>query len=92
MNWLMMNDINGLGADLTDFFNYGFNESTWRAYCLKQRQMREALGLAPIKRSFVRSYFYFLLLHSYHFRFPMIGVKVPARIGEKTVVIPVRNS
>ncbi|CAG8639730.1 5093_t:CDS:2, partial [Paraglomus occultum] len=29
------------GADITDYFNYGFNEHTWRAYCAKQKQMRE---------------------------------------------------
>jgi hypothetical protein len=31
------------GADITDYFNFGFNENTWRAYCLKQKQMREEL-------------------------------------------------
>ncbi|KAG9287643.1 hypothetical protein G9A89_023993 [Geosiphon pyriformis] len=29
------------GADITDYFNYGFNEHTWRAYCAKQKQTRE---------------------------------------------------
>jgi pre-mRNA 3'-end-processing factor FIP1 len=29
------------GADLTDYFNFGFNEYTWRVYCLKQRALRE---------------------------------------------------
>ncbi|KAG0368507.1 pre-mRNA 3-end-processing factor fip1l1 [Gamsiella multidivaricata] len=29
------------GADLTDYFNYGFNENIWRAYCHKQKMMRE---------------------------------------------------
>lgn len=28
------------GADITDFFNYGFNEDTWRAYCERQKRMR----------------------------------------------------
>ncbi|KAJ6632693.1 Pre-mRNA 3'-end-processing factor FIP1 [Pseudolycoriella hygida] len=28
------------GADITDYFNYGFNEETWRAYCERQKQMR----------------------------------------------------
>jgi pre-mRNA 3'-end-processing factor FIP1 len=28
------------GADLSDYFNYGFNEETWRAYCQKQQAMR----------------------------------------------------
>uniref|UniRef100_UPI00398E4082 pre-mRNA 3'-end-processing factor FIP1-like isoform X2 n=1 Tax=Pristiophorus japonicus TaxID=55135 RepID=UPI00398E4082 len=34
------------GADLSDFFNYGFNEETWKAYCEKQRRLQ--LGLDPI--------------------------------------------
>ncbi|KAF9586165.1 pre-mRNA 3-end-processing factor fip1l1 [Lunasporangiospora selenospora] len=29
------------GADLTDYFNYGFNETIWRAYCQKQKMLRE---------------------------------------------------
>ena len=28
------------GADITDYFNYNFTESTWRAYCIKQLQMQ----------------------------------------------------
>ncbi|KAL1140117.1 hypothetical protein AAG570_000049, partial [Ranatra chinensis] len=28
------------GADITDYFNYGFNEETWRAYCERQKTMR----------------------------------------------------
>lgn len=31
-----------LGADITDYFNYGFNEVTWRAYCAQQKMMRES--------------------------------------------------
>ncbi|KAF7683294.1 Pre-mRNA polyadenylation factor fip1 [Astathelohania contejeani] len=42
-------DIDGLedkpwrrpGADITDYFNYGFDEQTWKLYCLKQKQLRE---------------------------------------------------
>ncbi|KNC97038.1 cleavage polyadenylation factor subunit FIP1 [Spizellomyces punctatus DAOM BR117] len=29
------------GADITDYFNYGFNEQTWKAYCAKQKGTRE---------------------------------------------------
>eukprot|EP00038_Savillea_parva_P011353 m.196933 g.196933 ORF g.196933 m.196933 type:complete len:447 (-) comp19951_c0_seq1:86-1426(-) len=29
------------GANIKDFFNYGFNEETWRLYCAKQRALRE---------------------------------------------------
>ncbi|ESN97769.1 hypothetical protein HELRODRAFT_193195 [Helobdella robusta] len=28
------------GADLTDYFNYGFTEDTWMKYCERQRRMR----------------------------------------------------
>lgn len=28
------------GSDITDFFNYGFDEFTWASYCLKQQQLR----------------------------------------------------
>jgi hypothetical protein len=28
------------GADITDYFNYGFNEETWKFYIEKQRQLR----------------------------------------------------
>lgn len=38
------------GADLSDYFNYGFNEDTWKLYCERQMQMRlEASMLAKIK-------------------------------------------
>ncbi|CDS06550.1 hypothetical protein LRAMOSA09078 [Lichtheimia ramosa] len=30
------------GADITDYFNYGFNEVTWRAYCAQQKMIRES--------------------------------------------------
>jgi pre-mRNA 3'-end-processing factor FIP1 len=32
------------GADITDYFNYGFNEASWRAYCNKQKMLREGKG------------------------------------------------
>ncbi|KAK3542657.1 hypothetical protein QTP86_031895 [Hemibagrus guttatus] len=28
------------GADLSDYFNYGFNEDTWKSYCDKHRKLR----------------------------------------------------
>ncbi|XP_066923267.1 pre-mRNA 3'-end-processing factor FIP1-like isoform X2 [Clytia hemisphaerica] len=28
------------GADISDYFNYGFTEETWKQYCEKQRRMR----------------------------------------------------
>lgn len=32
------------GADITDYFNYGFSEETWRAYCERQKKMRHESG------------------------------------------------
>mmetsp|Transcript_8640 Transcript_8640/g.17506 ORF Transcript_8640/g.17506 Transcript_8640/m.17506 type:complete len:540 (+) Transcript_8640:183-1802(+) len=38
------------GADVSDYFNYGFDEATWKMYCERQQQMRlESAGLAKIK-------------------------------------------
>ena len=28
------------GADITDYFNYGFTEDTWAAYCARQKRIR----------------------------------------------------
>jgi len=36
------------GADITDYFNYGFNELTWKAYCTKQQNLRVSNGLPAI--------------------------------------------
>ncbi|XP_063224955.1 pre-mRNA 3'-end-processing factor FIP1-like isoform X2 [Bacillus rossius redtenbacheri] len=39
------------GADITDYFNYGFNEDTWRAYCERQKRLRiheSGVGLAQL--------------------------------------------
>ncbi|XP_065886306.1 pre-mRNA 3'-end-processing factor FIP1-like isoform X1 [Dysidea avara] len=32
------------GADITDYFNYGFCEETWKLYCERQRQMKSEVG------------------------------------------------
>jgi hypothetical protein len=32
------------GADLSDYFNYGFNEDTWRNYCMKQKALMEQIA------------------------------------------------
>uniref|UniRef100_A0A672QGS9 Pre-mRNA 3'-end-processing factor FIP1 n=1 Tax=Sinocyclocheilus grahami TaxID=75366 RepID=A0A672QGS9_SINGR len=45
------------GADLSDYFNYGFNEDTWKAYCDKQRRLRmslEILSLGSLSKIMVR--------------------------------------
>ncbi|XP_051558601.1 pre-mRNA 3'-end-processing factor FIP1-like isoform X1 [Myxocyprinus asiaticus] len=36
------------GADLSDYFNYGFNEDTWKAYCEKQKRLRMGLDILNI--------------------------------------------
>lgn len=33
-----------VGADITDYFNYGFTEETWKLYCERQRQMKSEVG------------------------------------------------
>lgn len=32
------------GSDLTDYFNYGFDEFTWASYCIKQQELRKEVG------------------------------------------------
>ncbi|XP_030627990.1 pre-mRNA 3'-end-processing factor FIP1 [Chanos chanos] len=39
------------GADLSDYFNYGFNEDTWKAYCEKQRRLRASLEVMTLESS-----------------------------------------
>ncbi|XP_068448136.1 pre-mRNA 3'-end-processing factor FIP1 isoform X2 [Clinocottus analis] len=36
------------GADLSDYFNYGFNEDTWKAYCEKQKRLRMGLEVSNV--------------------------------------------
>ena len=33
------------GADITDYFNYGFTEDTWKQYCEKQRRLRMEISM-----------------------------------------------
>ncbi|KAJ5184143.1 Pre-mRNA polyadenylation factor fip1 [Penicillium capsulatum] len=32
------------GSDISDYFNYGFDEFTWVSYCLKQQEVRKEVG------------------------------------------------
>lgn len=32
------------GTDVSDYFNYGFDEFTWSGYCLKQQGVRQEVG------------------------------------------------
>lgn len=34
------------GADISDYFNYGFNEATWKVYCEKQRRLQLGMDSA----------------------------------------------
>ncbi|XP_050307408.1 pre-mRNA 3'-end-processing factor FIP1 [Anthonomus grandis grandis] len=39
------------GADITDYFNFGFNEDTWKAYCERQKRIRineSGVGIMPL--------------------------------------------
>ena len=38
-----------VGADITDYFNYGFNEDSWKLYCSKQNRLRAENGLSVPK-------------------------------------------
>jgi pre-mRNA 3'-end-processing factor FIP1 len=33
------------GADITDYFNFGFNENSWKAYSTKQRIIRDEIAM-----------------------------------------------
>ena len=37
-----------VGADLSDYFNYGFNEDTWKTYCEKQKRMRIGMEVTTV--------------------------------------------
>jgi pre-mRNA 3'-end-processing factor FIP1 len=41
------------GADVTDYFNYGFDEFTWTAYCEKQAGLREEFSQAKMAEQFM---------------------------------------
>lgn len=38
------------GEDITDYFNYGFNESTWKEYLEKQKRLRDEYHAKPWKK------------------------------------------
>lgn len=58
------------GADLSDYFNYGFNEDTWKAYCDKQRRLEiwrrlEILSLASSSK---------LMVHLAYLKYALISI------------------
>jgi pre-mRNA 3'-end-processing factor FIP1 len=38
------------GADITDYFNYGFTEETWIAYCMKQKRLRAENSVLKVNK------------------------------------------
>ncbi|KAH9509967.1 hypothetical protein Btru_044746 [Bulinus truncatus] len=53
------------GADITDYFNYGFTEETWKAYCEKQKLLRaETTGGISVISSSVTRYANPIISHS----------------------------
>jgi pre-mRNA 3'-end-processing factor FIP1 len=44
------------GSDVTDFFNYGFDEFTWASYCLKQQQMPKEISEIKAQADFMKSF------------------------------------
>lgn len=49
------------GADLSDWFNYGFDEISWEAYCFRRREMGEAADVLKTN-VLVRRIIYYLPL------------------------------
>ncbi len=43
-----------LGADITDYFNYGFTEETWAQYSDRQRRLRAENNLARLNIGHVK--------------------------------------
>ena len=37
-----------IGSDVTDYFNYGFDEFTWTAYCSKQNNLRNEFNPSKV--------------------------------------------
>lgn len=53
-----------VGADISDYFNYGFTEETWAQYCDRQRRLRAENNLARLNATHVNSSF--VSLYSHH--------------------------
>ncbi len=43
-----------VGADISDYFNYGFTEETWAQYCDRQRRLRAENNLARLNAAHVK--------------------------------------
>jgi pre-mRNA 3'-end-processing factor FIP1 len=44
------------GSDISDYFNYGFDEFTWASYCLKQQQMPKEISEIKAQADFMKSF------------------------------------
>lgn len=58
-----------IGADITDYFNYGFTEDTWKQYCEKQRRLRMDLNMP--KKTFVVSFKFHFVRYLQRVRYPL---------------------
>ena len=36
------------GSDISDWFNYGFDEISWEAYCYRRREMGDVAGVMKV--------------------------------------------
>jgi hypothetical protein len=50
------------GADITDYFNYGFTEEIWAQYCDRQRRLRADNNLSRLNVAHVKKFFQFLII------------------------------
>jgi hypothetical protein len=53
------------GADITDYFNYGFTEESWIAYCMKQKRIRAENSNFKVRKKFL--FIFNLLIYIYIF-------------------------
>lgn len=66
------------GADITDYFNYGFTEETWRSYCDKQKRLRnDNLMIGKIATNLVNI--------ASQFRAPNPNLTI---VGQKSMMLP----
>lgn len=53
------------GADISDWFNYGFDEISWEAYCYRRRDLGELANV--LKTNVLVRYVVIRLIHSPYF-------------------------
>ena len=44
------------GSDISDYFNYGFDEFTWASYCLKKQQMPKEISEIKNQAEFMKAF------------------------------------